>query len=286
MECCKPCKNGNKCTAKAKYINENNEYTCKSHANEQSVKIELKENDYSKIMDELYPDDIVKQLDIENISLDIKDYNIDNLYSSVCLEQAIPQLFVPIVEIDSKKIFKKSNKYFIAARYNAEEVSIIGNLQSILDLIIAMHNNRLSCGNFKNNSFKKFDNKIKLSNANSLMKCLNLYGETLDSRNLDICDKISLHFASRTVMMKKSPNRIDDFESLLYLIINEKQILLPWQTLTKAKNVIEMKEKFISNPEDYIDNPNIIAICKYINDFFPTDRPNYTKLKNMFMSLL
>lgn len=285
MECAKTYKNGSKCQSKATFTNVNNVKTCKLHRDENSYKLSCKNENNLYIFETLFPN-LTSPIDLSNAELYVKNQNISNYYSSICLEQMYPNLFVPTIKLDNNLLFKKTDQYFIAAREFYNEINITQNVDAICDFIEILHFNKFSSGNFDKKSFKLVDDTIRLNNANSLMKCINVHGDPIEIRNLDIADNVKLYSAARNVMNNQSPNRLDDFESLFYLVLMELRFNLPWSMDDKSSCILNYKTKFIENPIEYTDDANIIQICKYLHETFESDRPKYNKLKNMFRALL
>ena len=239
---------------------------------------------------------------------------IESLYYEYCMYQKIysdaPETdnnkFVNIITHNNKLLYHRSFKHWIFIVYekygepittrilnchsNGVNFTISQELlEQMFNIIQLLHSKSIVYPELTPSKFLINENNIiKLANLYNTILWSDIFNDAIEQK--DLIDSIQsrstelISFCSINYNNKKTTSRIDDFESLLYIIMYLKNIDLPWNNATSNTQIRDCKIEFINNPPHYL-NSNILEIIKIIRDNHFQQKPNYNKLKSLFIQL-
>lgn len=160
----------------------------------------------------------------------------------------------------------------------------------LLELIELSHSYRIIHGSIElRNLVQIKEKRISTTVFESLKNALfweGRYGQTIDEdTTIDSDINFDSNTCARRLNQKSYPCRYDDYESLLFLMVQLLGETLPWIGLSDAEIVIEKNNYLLS----LIDNKKMQPIAEIANIIMNShydDRPNYDKLSEYFSQLI
>lgn len=239
---------------------------------------------------------------------------IDSLYYEYCMYQKIYEhsdtnetdKFVNIITHNNKLMYHRLFKHWVFIVYekygepittkilnchsNGVNFTVSQDLiEQMYNIIQLLHSKSIVYSELTPSKFLIDENNIiKLANLYNTILWSDIFNDAIEQKDLIDSNKSKstelINFGSINYNNKKTTSRIDDFESLLYIIMYLKGIELPWTNATSNTQIRDCKIEFINNPPHYL-NSNILEIIKIIRDNHFQQKPNYNKLKSLFIQL-
>jgi hypothetical protein len=241
--------------------------------------------------------------------------DISDLYDSMCLhilmmradsKKCLSPILVPLLPCSDAKMYYVCKFVYDKYCYQVRDVSyklsrfeytndnLVKFTKALLDKIQRLHDHRFTHGDLSNETlvllYKDDPSSVCIKSSFRLISWVDKYGNVHDQHS-SLGAAGSPLTCSRNVHSKMSACRYDDLESLLYLICSMKSIILPWSNVIALKEVNSEKNRFLNNPEVFVKfdsaeaNRSIKEICNMIINADYEDKPIYTIMKNMLISI-
>jgi hypothetical protein len=162
-------------------------------------------------------------------------------------------------------------------------------VEHMCGLLETLHNNRICHGNLNNGTigFLEADDptSARLTSSTEITLWRDMYGRYIPETQALV--KTTNHkYACIRASMHNTTSRYDDFESLLYLMLDLQGTILPWSNIQSARRMLQAKKDFISNPEVFVSDHRsvdvISQLCEMINMGAFDSMPDYKVLTPLF----
>lgn len=129
-------------------------------------------------------------------------------------------------------------------------------------------------------------NRIKYYGLHTSMKWVDAYVEPIPQVEIENSRKVSARktlYYSINATSKLTISRIDDIESLLYIVLDLMKVPLPWANTSVCTQIIVAKETFMHGQ---CSVPYVSEITKLIRDTGFESSPDYDTLTSLFVKMV
>lgn len=270
--------------------------------------IQDKYNVSCDILDKLNKD---KKIRIFNCHIDNKDYiikigsdteSIEHIYFEFCIYRNFESQndIVELLQINGKQAYHRIFKQWAFIIYEKHGIPLstyitdqnpLTNtvIENMFNIISNIHTNKVVCSFMSPSKFiiNPETQKIRFYDLSNVMLWADMFDDAIPQKETEeLPTKLTaLHYCSRNANNKKTTSRIDDFESLIYIILTLMNYPLPWMKSTTNVSVAKQKEEFMALPP--VDIPDAVyPIIEIINITNFQEKPNYNELKKLFLEIL
>lgn len=228
---------------------------------------------------------------------------INDLQIADCIQKKIQQrnldLFVPIYKTskDVRVVKLKEKCHFVQLRKSYypfdfmewTDAKVCEFVEHMSGLLETLHNNRICHGNLNNGTigFLEADDptSARLTSSTGITLWRDMYGRYIPETQA-LMKTTNHKYACVRASMHNTTSRYDDFESLLYLMLDIQGITLPWSNIQSARRMIQIKKDFISSPDIFVSQHRsvdvISQLCNMIHMSAFDSMPDYKVLTQLF----
>ncbi len=228
--------------------------------------------------------------------------SIEQIYIEFCIYRNFESQddIIELLQINGKQAYHRIFNQWAFIIYNPHGIALPayinehraidnGIIENMFDVIEFIHSNKVVCSLMSPDKFiiNETTKKIKFYDLSNALLWSDMFDDAIPQKELhELPSKLkSLYYCSRNANNKKTTSRIDDFESLVYIILTLINYKLPWSRSTTNVSVAKQKEEFILMPP--VDIPEAIyPIIEIIKTTNFQEKPNYVELKKLFLEIL
>lgn len=225
--------------------------------------------------------------------------NVSSTYASI-LPNITKPICVPILSYKQEDQYRlclirgwKYNNWYYEVLLLSYPLLMNNNkklITRLVELIQLSHDNRIVHGSIElRNLVQLKPKRISTTVFKSLENALfweGRYGQTVEEdASIDSDIIYDSMLCSRNLNQKKHPCRYDDYESLLFLVVNLLGNQLPWVGLTSNVDIVNEKTNFLIALSGNIESMGSAIASMIINSHYD-DRPNYSQLSELFIDML